>query len=466
MPTPAERVFVVANSMREVQPEINLLVSPSPDRLAFKEPVGSPDWTFPEEVDDVSERHRLTPRRRRRDRRQLGAASVRPSTSTRSPTSRPTSPRTGARVGSVRPSALLYTNGIGATVDLPHLVGDAARTRRLGADLRAPARPGRGHRRAAAARTGPLASRQPGRPSSASRRGHRRRREHSRRRCHRPRDPGPDLPAVVALHRLQPARPRLRSSSSRTGTPTAYRPDQAQFVHEKCTGWAGQTEAGATARSPRTSLPSPRAISSPASNGHLDEFPYVAWVHRGKPCPERAIPRLRMREWKSNIGPDVQIMCTSATSAAGMLEATGPKARRRSSRAAAGGTRTSTPSTTCDQPGKLMMLGAANQWFSITLGLLALPREEAASAADLVPISRRCRQAVLAAAAVKEALADVPDARRRWQAQTDAFDDGRRRRAVGGDPARDGRRSPPETTSGRGHAVQIRGPSSRPNGRC
>ena len=47
---PADRVFVVANSMREVQPEINLLVSPSADRLAFKEPVGSPGWTFPAEV--------------------------------------------------------------------------------------------------------------------------------------------------------------------------------------------------------------------------------------------------------------------------------------------------------------------------------------------------------------------------------------------------------------------------------
>ena len=47
---PADRVFVVANSMREVQPEINLLVSPSPDRIAFKEPVESPGWTFPEEV--------------------------------------------------------------------------------------------------------------------------------------------------------------------------------------------------------------------------------------------------------------------------------------------------------------------------------------------------------------------------------------------------------------------------------
>jgi hypothetical protein len=50
VPSVADRVFVVANSMREVQPEINLLVSPSPDRLAFKEPIDSPEWTIPQEA--------------------------------------------------------------------------------------------------------------------------------------------------------------------------------------------------------------------------------------------------------------------------------------------------------------------------------------------------------------------------------------------------------------------------------
>ncbi|WP_414945540.1 DISARM system helicase DrmA [Amycolatopsis sp. cmx-11-32] len=50
LPKQADRVFVVANSMREVQPEINLLVSPSPDRLAFREPPDRPEWKFPGEV--------------------------------------------------------------------------------------------------------------------------------------------------------------------------------------------------------------------------------------------------------------------------------------------------------------------------------------------------------------------------------------------------------------------------------
>jgi hypothetical protein len=46
LPSPSDRVFVVANSMREVQPEFNLLVSPTNDNLAFKEPVDAPNWTF------------------------------------------------------------------------------------------------------------------------------------------------------------------------------------------------------------------------------------------------------------------------------------------------------------------------------------------------------------------------------------------------------------------------------------
>jgi hypothetical protein len=49
VPSLADRVFVVANSMREVQPEFNLLVSPSSDKLAFKEPQDAPGWDFPEE---------------------------------------------------------------------------------------------------------------------------------------------------------------------------------------------------------------------------------------------------------------------------------------------------------------------------------------------------------------------------------------------------------------------------------
>ena len=43
----AQAPFVVANSMREVQPEINILVSPIPERLFAHVPDGAPRWTMP-----------------------------------------------------------------------------------------------------------------------------------------------------------------------------------------------------------------------------------------------------------------------------------------------------------------------------------------------------------------------------------------------------------------------------------
>jgi hypothetical protein len=47
-----EAPFVVANSMREVQPEINLLVSPVKDRLFARTPEGAPQWQLPAGGDD------------------------------------------------------------------------------------------------------------------------------------------------------------------------------------------------------------------------------------------------------------------------------------------------------------------------------------------------------------------------------------------------------------------------------
>ena len=44
--------FVVPNSMREVQPEINLLVSPDPKKLFLMPADHEPDWAFPTPDED------------------------------------------------------------------------------------------------------------------------------------------------------------------------------------------------------------------------------------------------------------------------------------------------------------------------------------------------------------------------------------------------------------------------------
>ena len=49
---PLEAPFVIANSMREVQPEINMLVSPLTERLFARPPDGAPEWKLPVGDDD------------------------------------------------------------------------------------------------------------------------------------------------------------------------------------------------------------------------------------------------------------------------------------------------------------------------------------------------------------------------------------------------------------------------------
>jgi hypothetical protein len=325
-------------------------------------------------------------------------------------------PKNRSRVGSIRPSAMLYTTGIGATVDLPHLsvmphgldAWEPIYARRPG-PVEVIAEPRllelvRAHLGAQVAEL-----RKP--PWAPEERGH----------------AGGDTIDLGIPGRIFPQ--WLRCTGCNLLAPVSheqftysnvnrFRPDQAQFFHERCTGWGGDGRRPTRNAKKQSAVPARYLIA--CANGHLDEFPYDSWVHRGKQCAKAPIPQLRMREWKSNIGPDVQIMCVSCGASRGMLEATGPKAAEKLPRCR-GRHAHLDAFYACDQPGRLMMLGAANQWFASTLGLLALPREEALSAADLVPLVQALPATILATAAVKEALPGFRIAAG-VVAQTDAFD--------------------------------------------
>jgi len=110
-----------------------------------------------------------------------------------------------------------------------------------------------------------------------------------------------------------------------------------------------------------------------------------------------------MREWKSNIGPDVQIICQVCKKQRGMLEATArgadtklPRCRGRHAHLDA--------FFPCKEQGRLMLLGAANQWFSNTVSALALPRENQASAPELAPAIASLPKKVLNAVHGPESL--------------------------------------------------------------
>ena len=139
-----------------------------------------------------------------------------------------------------------------------------------------------------------------------------------------------------------------------------YRPDLARFLHANCKKRGSKPLAVAA-----------RFVLA-CRAGHLDDFPYREFVHRGTPCEPGA--RLQMEDHAGNAGPNVTIRCLACDLTRNMLEAAGERGERNLpacrgrhahlSRFDPGG---------CDQQARLLIVGASNQWFAVTTSVLAIP---------------------------------------------------------------------------------------------
>ena len=118
--------------------------------------------------------------------------------------------------------------------------------------------------------------------------------------------------------------------------------------------------------------------------GHLDEFPYDLWVHRGRTCEKAEIPFLKMIDRTAGKGASAMIRCESCKLQRPMNEAQGqagaaklPKCRGRH------------PHLDAFEPGgcgagtKLMLIGASNLWFPATLSIIVMPESAQEKAEDL-----------------------------------------------------------------------------------
>jgi hypothetical protein len=144
----------------------------------------------------------------------------------------------------------------------------------------------------------------------------------------------------------------------------ARRPDLAKFIHAHCTKQAQRRNANRKACVPARFL-------VVCEDGHLDDFPYVDYVHAqpGDPCGG---PKLTMSDASSTLGPRVTVRCEECDRARNIQEAAGrdgwdklPACRGRHPHLQR--------FTPCGKRLRLIVLGASNLWFGITASALHLP---------------------------------------------------------------------------------------------
>lgn len=152
------------------------------------------------------------------------------------------------------------------------------------------------------------------------------------------------------------------------------RPHDARFFHSDCP------------KSRRRPLAVAARFVLTCVGGHLDDFPYREFVHRGGPCPKGAErPRLKMDDRGGNLGANVEIRCVSCGGRRNIREAMGkrnepnlPNCRARHAHLS------SFDPDGCTETPKVLVVGASNQWFAQTLSALAVPKTGASELATKV----------------------------------------------------------------------------------
>jgi hypothetical protein len=182
-----------------------------------------------------------------------------------------------------------------------------------------------------------------------------------------------------------------------------FRPDQAQYFHEDCRGKG----KGLLEKRRRSVVPARFLLA--CIDGHLDEFPFVEWVHRASgtnwQCKEDVPrPQLEMTENPSNSGPIVRIKCKACGASRGMQEATGQQGSEKLPFCRGWHPHLGNFFEKCEEKTSLMLLGAANQWFPATISLLVLPTMEKKNELEVFKLVKAIPKAQLDLVINQEAL--------------------------------------------------------------
>ncbi len=275
-------------------------------------------------------------------------------------------PRPNRRVGSLRPNALLYSDGVGAIVDLPHLTVvirgleywdhryaelPELTEPRLLQRVRQVLGPQVRHLRQPPWR----GADDPHDVAEANRVG---------------------IPVAPFPRWMRCTRCNLLAGLSADGdrpfrldNRNPYRPDEARFVHSECPG----LPPGNRSSKPPTAIPARFVLVCAA--GHLDDFPYLEYTHQATVCPDGPEGRLRMEDPGSTVGSMVTLRCSCGAQRT-MRDAL--RHHRVPERGALPGCRGRHPHLAlfedgCPETVRTMVLGASNQWFGLVESALYIP---------------------------------------------------------------------------------------------
>ena len=144
------------------------------------------------------------------------------------------------------------------------------------------------------------------------------------------------------------------------------RPDLAKYVHAWCSRQSSQTRLA----NRRACVPARFIVV--CEDGHMDDFPYVEYVHMTRPAGVCDGPDLTMSDAASTLAPLVTIKCVNCNHGRSIQDAAGrdgwenlPRCRGRHPHLQ--------QFSGCGKRLRLMVLGASNLWFSVSASALHLP---------------------------------------------------------------------------------------------
>lgn len=147
--------------------------------------------------------------------------------------------------------------------------------------------------------------------------------------------------------------------------PNPYRPEKTRFVHEGCKGPRGDQKAGTADAVPARFLLACRA-------GHLDDFPWHWFVHRG---PSPCSGTLRFFETGASLQTEnLWVKCDQCQASRNLAQAFGPAGRESLPACRGRHPHIDRFDDDCQEAPRAILLGATNSWFPVTLSALAIPQ--------------------------------------------------------------------------------------------